>query len=375
MSAPDFHRVVVAQGSLQLLTALSVVDARLAEGKSPGDAVDHLVVFDVSEPFRRFITDLAMGLRNFRSVHFLTPAEISVFSRNPAQLRSKLDLPKVDEIYLCRNWQDGNLLLMNCYETANFIAYGDGVGFYFGPHRFDPGAKGIRNRLRSWLNSMKKPGSAGLDRLAKKAFSAGYYLYPTLYEEVPPEPVFIPDRSFLDGVFQRAAQLLQNQLRLELSDSIPTLLFLPGNFAPLWTTAESEIAAYLEVLDAAPSRDAAQIVIKPHPRNSAEMIDSLRAGLAMRFKNVLVISEPQSFVPIEIMVQFGQLNRERTVVYGFTSACLSLKSQFGLRCETGFGDLLLRRYFPENAHRMGENEALLKRMMAKLGKMDESVST
>jgi hypothetical protein len=112
-------------------------------------------------------------------------------------------------------------------------------------------------------------------------------------------------------------------------------------------TVESEIAAYQELVG---DGCASVLVLKPHPRDSREKIQSLRNVLAARFQKMIVLDDPQSFyLPFEsVFDRFlftGVREGDRPQVLCTSSACLAFELVYGISCRLGFGEQAVPKYF------------------------------
>jgi hypothetical protein len=375
-------RVITCQGSLQFITALSVVLCRTHEyeSKDPSGAhsityQDYLVIYDVSPDFAAFIRDMASSIWEWQQIIYLQSSQIQSLAKQLLAhshhnlcklpeleaLRTQIGVQVADEIYLCRNWQTGNQILSNAYARAVKIAYGDGIGYYFGPERFQPKLSGFRSfksNLRSWLAPRTLP---------TVEFDCGYFLLPKIFKETPPMPVRLPEQRFIETVLQWSSARIPQESRLSIELDRPTFILLVGNFAPAWTTLEQEISAYTGILLQKANREAL-IIVKPHPRSSPEDIQLLSQALRQHFPSINILKPPSSYIPIEVLL-FSEVERRKSItVIGFTTACVPLVFLYGIHCIMGFGDCLLQEFFPSTRNHMQENEVLLQEVLTQLAR-------
>jgi hypothetical protein len=112
-------------------------------------------------------------------------------------------------------------------------------------------------------------------------------------------------------------------------------------------TPAAEMAAYEELLE---QESAPALVLKPHPRDSRQKIQTLRDMLSRRFRELVVLDHPSSFyLPFESVFDRFLLNRSKsqggTSMLSTSSACLSFELLYGVPCRLGFGEQAIRRYF------------------------------
>jgi hypothetical protein len=258
-----------------------------------------------------------------------------------------------------RNWQTGNQLLINTYATATKIAYGDGIGYYFGPKRFQPapqGFKALSARVKAWLSKLRSRTGT----LPTVPFDCSYLLLPHIFKETPSMPFRIPDRRFLDSIVQRVAEALPAEYRLTIELQQAVVVLVSGNFAHVgWTTRKLEFNAYVETL-LETTNPQTLIIVKPHPRLSPEDVCVLQQTLHKHFPNLYILEPPVSYIPLEVLL-FNLRGREQSfVLFGFTTACIPLAFLYGITCNVGFGRSRLKRYFPGTHEHMWENETLLR---------------
>ena len=140
-------RIITCQGSIQFVTALSVLNYRQKEQKNLNQEYeDYLVIYDLYTPpgqieeFANFIKKMAQLVHEWKAISNINPTQIDAISNQLATssprkiygiVHQLVGTNSADEIYLCRNWQFGNQLLINTYKSAEKICYGDSVGIYF----------------------------------------------------------------------------------------------------------------------------------------------------------------------------------------------------------------------------------------------------
>ena len=381
-SRRTIRRVVTCQGSIQLIAALSVLRQRDGE-RGPGapERQDHLVIYDLWAPagqveeFAAFIRRMATLAHEWESIVYVEPGQLSAVAGDLAGRGVERALERVyeltgvraaDEIYLSRNWQFGNQLFINAYESAEKICYGDSIGIYFSEAYFSPPAPpapaadgfSLRGKLRSLKRRLVRPAPpAPPPALKEVEFDIGYFLLPDILGETPPMKTAPLEKWHTLELFQQMSGLLEDEqvasLRTRLAGRAAVIL-MTSNFSEAQRmTVEDELDAYLLFLAGAQCPRDAVLVVKPHPRDGAEKIRRLKSAVGGLFSEVIVLDEPeQFFLPFEIFLLRaftgggGEVSRGVRVVT-FSTACLSLALLFNLEPLVGFGPGLVEGYFKE----------------------------
>jgi hypothetical protein len=130
-------RLISAQGPAQLINVLAILKYQ-DKNESPCQWEDHLVLGGFSTELSPQITQRMVqicekiaSIWNFKSLHYLSNEDLSIecsFHQTAKRLRKELNLTDVEYIYVCRNWQLFNELLLESYQDARKVAYGDGFG-------------------------------------------------------------------------------------------------------------------------------------------------------------------------------------------------------------------------------------------------------
>jgi hypothetical protein len=389
-------RIITCQGGIQLIAALAAVSARESEQEHAGyeyEYQDVLVIYGLYAPhgqmeaFARFVEKMALSIGNWKSVVYITPEQMDDFaarldvSPTPNVLASVLELigiPNADEIYLCRNWQFDNRLMIHAYREAQKICYGDGIGLYFTEAYFLPSqitnGSELRSRVRGKLRQLKhslsakahpvaRPAIVALNRatdsrvLGEVAFDVGYFLLPDILGQQPPMKTQLVNREFTEGIFRKlAARLDADRVaqKYEFISSVPAAVLMTSNFSEaVRMSGEKEIVAYRKFLEQLKLPREATLLIKPHPRDSEEKIQRLSEVLRDLFAEVVLLTDPNLFfIPFEIfLMQIFRGDNEKALrdlkIVTFSSACLSLEVLFHLRPIVGFGRELVGKSFYE----------------------------
>ena len=269
-------RIVTCQGGIQLIAALAALNSRETEQRdSVYEYEDFLVVYGLYAPggqgkeFARVVEKMALAVRNWKAVIYLNPEQlnelaasfgISTNAATFARVHELIGAAKVDEIYLCRNWQFHNQLMINAYREAAKICYGDSIGLYFSEAYFSPAVSNtpavsnngqtfksrVRRKLRPFeifvragAKSLLPPVVVNKIRDARKTlaevdFDIGYFLLPNILGEVPPMDTRLVRKDFTERVFRKfAAALDANHIadRYEYISRVPTVVLMTSNFS------------------------------------------------------------------------------------------------------------------------------------------------
>ncbi|HEV7475475.1 MAG TPA: polysialyltransferase family glycosyltransferase, partial [Pyrinomonadaceae bacterium] len=337
------------------------------------------------EAFAGFVKKMALAACNWKAIVYLTPTQMDEFAArldtSPtaevlAGVRELVGIPKADEIYLCRNWQFANRLLIHAYRHAEKLCYGDGIGFYFTEAYFLPTAvdnrQGLRSLVRGKLRGLKTSLKATVmpvtttpvissasdsTVLGEIAFDVGYFLLPDILGQKPPMKTRQVSSECTQGIFRKLAAALDTE---HLADSfeyisrVPTVVLMTSNFSEaMRMSGEKEIVAYRKFLQQLALPPESTLIIKPHPRDGEEKIRELGRTLRDLFSDVVLLTDPNLFfVPFEIfLMQIFKGEKEKALrdlkIVTFSSACLSLEVLFQLEPIVGFGSELVSKFFYE----------------------------
>lgn len=376
-------RIITCQGSIQFVTALSVLNYRQKEQKSFNqDYEDYLVIYDLYTPpgqieeFANFIKKMAQLVHQWKAISYINPTQIDAISNQLATssprkiygiVHQLVGTDSADEIYLCRNWQFGNQLLINTYKSAEKICYGDSVGIYFSsnakglfaastPPKLNFGSY-IKKQIKTAISKIKE--KLQLKTVLKNVeFDIGYFSLPDIMGELPPMKTIVLDKSELLKTFDSLRGLIDVDYIFQLKEKIdhnPVLILLTSNFSEAERMSEEdEINAYCQFLISQKIEPNTILLIKPHPRDGNIKIEKLRSAASDLFTNILVLSEPHLFfLPFEILfaqvfLQSDMSVKDNTRVLTVSSACFSLKLMFDIPCRVGFGEEITPQFFYEN---------------------------
>lgn len=385
-------RLVACQGSIQLITAISALTCREKEQQDTNVEYDnYLVIYDLRTPenqsntFANFIKKMAEEVCTWREIVYIQPeqmqalqAKLNLVRLNLANIQQVFSLvhkltgiSSADEIYLSKNYDIWDRLLLNVYESAKKICYGDSIGLYLSASstvlQVEP--RSLTYKLKRLLKSFIFTKNS-LDEIN---FDVGYFTishFNTL-SEPPPMEVVTVNKAVTLNVFQRLRGVVgkvvdsdyMNNLRTKLANNSVSIL-LTSNFSEASRMSEeNEINAYQKFLKIHKREDNTVLIIKPHPRDSALKIEKLQYSLNGLFSEVIVISELSwFFLPFEIFLMEVFLDRNLVPhcdikIFAFSSACLSLKFLFNLPCIIGFGsDITHQSFYEEQVNKRRQHE-------------------
>lgn len=381
------------------MTALSALMER--EKEQSGESYEnYLVIYDLYAPggqndrFAAFLKTMAASVYEWSQISYVTPEQFTAIAQQLESSSPKAIFQAVhqwvgttvaDEIYLCRNWQFGSQLLINAYQSATKICYGDSIGIYFSETSaiVGYGAKPsstrtipplpIRIKLWAAVEWHRWKEKLGFKTVLKTIpFDVGYFVLPNIMGEEPPMPYKLIDRAHLLSVFQQFSDLLDaewvEQLRSSLAERSIVIL-LTSNFSEAGRlSADQEIEAYRKLLLSQTIDPDAVLIIKPHPRDDTAKIQNLKIALSDVFSQIITLTNPELFfLPFEVFFQTvlhrAQSNAEIQVI-AVSSACLSLKLLFETPSTIGFGDAIVQTFFkPDQISDRLEVERMLRKAL------------
>lgn len=370
-------RIVTCQGSIQLVTALSVLSYREKERHGLGHKYEnYLVIYDLYSPpgqidaFAAFLKKMAEFICDWKAIVYLTPAQMKdiaskLNSTSPSKIFERVyelvGTDSAEEIYLSRNWQFGNQLFINAYQLAEKICYGDGIGIYFSsnssaffpvsfPLYLKAKIKGAIGNIQEKLQLKKS--------LKTLEFDIGYFVLPDIMGESPPMKTVTLDRKILLETFQKLRGLVESEYLSNFRQRVanaPVSILLTSNFSEAGRMSlENEIAAYRQFLISEGIEENTVLAIKPHPRDDNSKIQKLASALSDLFVEVLILSEPTLFfLPFEVFFAEAFVQPDLTLtnqikVFAVSSACLSLKLLYNLPSIVGFGEQITPQVFYKN---------------------------
>jgi hypothetical protein len=366
-------RIITCQGTIQVLTALSVLYQHQKLNTKTVCFKNYLLIYglfsqeDQIKIFCKTIERLAKNLGQFENICFITSKkeqEICYHSqtghafKSIKEIRKLLGINKADEIYLCRNQQFINILLLNAYKSAQKICYGDGIGIFYSEAYYYKTFEGHDEIPHfNYINYLKPKFKIWIfqKRLQQINFDVGYFTIPVV-DALPNMQFQKADINVLKQLFIKSCQILPEKF-FPLFSSLSKkkiLLILTSNFSEgLRITEDNEIANYIrlithdiEVIDS--------IVLKPHPRDNRSKISKLAENLRKLNKEIVILADDELFyTPIEIIlykiIELAEVTFINNVkVLCFTSAGISFPILFNIFPKLGFGKELVKNSFSKN---------------------------
>ena len=383
VGAGTFVRVVGCQGSLQLLTAISVLQQR----PPPARSRDYLVIFSLAcsdtqrEGFLEVIRTLAMRLHHWAGILEITAGEIDRAhagwcAGKPEAIRPIRDaigVESADEVYSARDWQAGNVVLLSTFPSARRICYGDSIGVYFSPGYFARDDGWIRRGARRVSAAMRARirGAAA----APTAFDEGYFLLPDAFGANPIPALHSVNPQALRGIFANLRQAVPTDLVARIRERIAgrqTLFLLGSNFSETGALArEVEPDAYRAFLEAERLCGSdIVLLVKPHPRDDSDKPQRVADALRDLFADTIILDDPFLFYfPFEpfllALAADTEHQAKQTTIACFSSSCLPLSLLLALPVKLGFGQSIVQARFtaPHMRARL-RHEADLQRLLA-----------
>jgi hypothetical protein len=129
-------RLISVSGPAQLINVIAILKYQLENEE--GNWEDHLILGwfctgDSDEATNKMI-DICTKIANswdFKSIKYLSDKDLSSsysFPELVERVRKKIELNDVSRLYVCRNWQVFNEVILEAYKHAMKICYGDGYG-------------------------------------------------------------------------------------------------------------------------------------------------------------------------------------------------------------------------------------------------------
>ncbi len=388
-------RIITCQGSAQLVTALAVLSQRETEQSAHYE--NYLVIYDLyapigqDQPFAAFIRKMAEMVCPWHRIVHLSSERMQAIAaqldHTPPQkiYRQVWDLvgtEAAEEIYLCRNWQFGNQLLLNVYRSATKICYGDSIGVYFSATSAVVSSGTVQQQERlPFSQTIKLQVKAGLDRVRKSLalktvlqlveFDRGYFVLPEVFGETPPMPTVKVSPAKTLTILEKLKGVVDAKIitrfRSEIADT-PVAILLTSNLSEAGRLSqENEIQAYRSFLFVQNLPSNTVLVIKPHPRDDVAKIYALKDTLSDLFHQILILTEPELFfLPFEVFFLAANIARDAKI-FAVSSACLSFKLLFDVPTSIGFGDdLTTQRFDPPHAPARIEHERILNSALSQL---------
>ncbi len=290
-------RLITSQGPLQLLSALSVItdEARRGGGKHE----DHLLIHGTAmSASASHINDAMRELASlwiWTSVTFLPeyePKLLTLMSGKPADaheaLKQILGFMQVDRLYVCRNWQATNELIMNTFPEACHVVYGDSFG---------------------QIDSLDLPSQPKVNELYASMLHQSFPFGSEPLIDPRKFPFTVVPRLVILDLIKRFTETSQSTLKLredlgtQAADSC--LLILKNGAESQLLSLEDEVRLYAASVDEVVGK-VSRLIIKPHPREMLHTSKILASVIRAHYDLETFVLGNDTFLeslPIEIFCQ------------------------------------------------------------------------
>lgn len=360
------RRLVVCQGSIQLVSAVAAIMTRESENPQADNARDHLLIADLYAPaeqeddFAGYLYTLAMALRQWTKVTRLSTADLREYEKRAADgdvsavlstFRKALDAECLDELYVSKEWQFSNRLPINAFHNSTKICYGDGFGLYYASGYFRFGRRGI-DRITSWARKVWR-GRRGT--LKKVSCDMGYFIYPHAMGESPRMTYRRTSRVYATDLMRKAASLVPSDVVGDLArrtSKRDVFVLVTTNLTESGQTEEDdEIEAYRQLLLENGLTSTTVVLLKPHPRDSQAKIRRIAGALSQKCDEVIALTDDALFyAPLESLMmrlyecQWEEIHR-KLKIFTFSSAAVTIAGVLGISPVIGFGETIIRQRF------------------------------
>lgn len=358
-------RLIVCQGSAQLVTAIAAVNQHkkfFSKVSEDGDDENYLLIAGLSVPdiqaieFCQFIEKMAQQILSFKRIITLTDKEVincCDVLNNSNLAESKLfffemtRIKNIDEVYVVRDWQDCNFLMLNLFPEAKHICYGDSVGLYI-----------PRNYLANdgFLPTLIKRGVAFIQS-SVKSIPSKYpridFKYFLIEKAFGPEPsgVFIQTSSrYLSDLFFSLKKLInEDSLKslLKKTEGKRVKVLMGSNFSEQSIMSlENEVVAYKNFIEMNNPLRSDVLIIKSHPRDCKTKHYKIMSAFKPYFNEVIdgdLIAGP--YLPFEVILVELKLMSKELQVFTFSSACIATALVLNINTKLGFEKKLTKFFF------------------------------
>ncbi|MGI0482343.1 CmcI family methyltransferase [Geminocystis sp. CENA526] len=260
-------RIITAQGPTQLINVLSILQFQESkENDGIGTFKDYLVVMGLyadesaSEQMKE-VCFLLGSIWNFEKYIYLQQQKwdslcYKNFELAKNTLRDYLEINTADIVYVCRNWQPCNELILSTYQGADRICYGDGWG--------------VLDSNREDIRYVNPQGMLKVERAYSIFPKHDHEKYKDIKSTIVPSKFLkqtltkiVEQKSLIRKIFEDTFININNQNHKRI------VLITTSNFTESKTTLtlQDEIECYLScILMYVSKKDF--IIIKGHPRQT-----------------------------------------------------------------------------------------------------------
>jgi hypothetical protein len=378
-------RLLAVQGPTQFLAGYIAMEwERESEGLEPMDTVvlsyDFLMTKSQENELADSIKHLMHDLDDLRIIYIDSGELKKILNRRYEHAVKKfkkiLGEEYFDEVYLAREYcGNGSLLILNAYQNAKKIAYGDSFGLV-----------GVEENL---IESIWSPPYRKLLSAIKTEIKKLFYGAPKKVEfdlailTIPLDfwgrylkkiNIKIPSKKFAKRImaeFVRRNKNLNEFSSMLIKKAVfdERYLFLLSNFWVCeWATLESELDLYEEIVRKVAPRNST-VYIKIHPRGHTSIFDRLKQRLEDTYQVISIANKEFDRIPIEV---WRKMIDHCEVIPIFSSSAISLKYFYEKDSSQVLNLELIKKYIiAEKLNEVVLSEKINLEVMNKLNNWDE----
>jgi hypothetical protein len=377
------ERLIVCQGTAQLVTAIAALLQHKAAGGHSGDSPqsrDHLLICGLaisqsqSEAFSGMIERMAALLHPFATISRLSDPSLEILigkaqrATTATQIATLLEqatgIVGVDEVFTVRDWQHCNILALSAFPDATHVCYGDSVGVYL-PRNFMRGRPSISSHVARLMRRLRSSRSA---LLPDPRIDISYLLLPGAFGMPPCGEVVRTKAAPLRNLFAQLDPLLDGVALDELRRRVAgqhLWVLMGSNFSEQgMMTVEAEISAYRDWISGLRPDLGTVLLIKSHPRDRTGKRELLEKELRGLFSEVISADSVSSaYLPMEALLL--KLKPVVASMQCLTVSTACLGTHFVTECKThiGFGNDLVTNYVARSRrHERSRHESDLRRL-------------
>ena len=358
------ERLIICQGTAQLVTAVNAlrkhVERTKVDSEQP-ESREHLLICGLAVSaqqeleFVRTIERIASLLHPFATISRLSDGVIERMYVCAQHTSGALDIAGMfykaigmnhfDEVFIVRDWQACNVLVLSAFPDAMHVCYGDSVGVYF-PKNFMLGKSTFFSSIASWSSKLRMSRSS---LLLNSRLDVSYLLLPEAFGSPPSGQVVSTEPANLLDIFNSLSSLLDKNLLNDLREQIKgrfVWVLMGSNFSEQgMMSIGAEVDAYYDWIKGLNPDPNIVLLIKAHPRDRAGKHELLEQRLQNLFNDIFSVNEIGSpYLPVEVLllnlIPFAR-NLECLTV---STACLATRLVLGINTYIGFGDELVTKY-------------------------------
>lgn len=331
-------RLISIQGPTQLLNVLSILRSQETNPEYK-NSQDYLIIggLCVDSLSAKKILDICQQIArvwNFKQIFCLNHLEklyihkIFSFKDCIKSLKKYTNLQFVDAVYVCRNWQFFNEVLLSSYPQAQKICYGDGLGY-------------IDLNSNFWSQPVNPEGLVDVDEICVIAPVAKDA---TVFNRYPIQQ--INPNYFYSVVLESAKQISGlekycRELSKKIDDSLTVVLTSNHTEAGIIKDDKNEIDCYLSCILSS-TQENELILVKGHPRQQLHQSTNLVKKLRALGRKALEIDR-FNHVSIELFIPFLHINK---LISCSSSSCVSASYLDKIeKVIIGYGEQLIKNYF------------------------------